>query len=281
MYVYVMFNKDKNVLYVGKTMDIKNRMGQHFGSQREEWKDDVCSIEYMNCHSEVDMAIYEIYLINKLNPIHNSSLRFKGDTELYLRPKLLPYRFRDISKREDVLTKCEKDKFKKLIKIHEDSSKSNQNSNFCSYKELKRNKDFILSKNWCSKNMDSVFRTIKNTRTILARNKKSNIKNLTWTYFDDLTGYDYEYVQNIKKGFNRNYADDCDTSEINVLAYLCNDIVYTDNRRDDYLSVLSLVDFIKRSAVSEGKEIYLYLPSKRMRELLSMYLDGKLTCGCK
>ena len=38
MYVYVMYDKVGNVLYVGKTRDMKMRMAQHFGKEAEEWK---------------------------------------------------------------------------------------------------------------------------------------------------------------------------------------------------------------------------------------------------
>ena len=63
MYVYVMYNDKNEVLYVGKTINIESRMRQHFGKDAEEWKMEVKNIKYMNCFTEIDMSIYEIYLI--------------------------------------------------------------------------------------------------------------------------------------------------------------------------------------------------------------------------
>jgi len=43
----------------------------------------------------------------------------------------------------------------------------------------------------------------------------------------------------------------------------------------DLWAVSELVQFIFRSAIREGEEIHLYIPSKRMRSLLEDWLDGK------
>ena len=47
MYVYVMYAESNEVLYVGKTRDMKSRMNQHFGVAKESWKEDVSYIKYL------------------------------------------------------------------------------------------------------------------------------------------------------------------------------------------------------------------------------------------
>ena len=49
MYVYVMYDENETVLYVGKTKDMKMRMTQHFKFNNEDWKDDVTNIKYITC----------------------------------------------------------------------------------------------------------------------------------------------------------------------------------------------------------------------------------------
>ena len=71
MFVYVMYDKDDQVLYVGKTKDMYNRMSQHFGVCREDWKDEVYKMKVAKFNNEVDMSIAEIYFINKFRPKYN------------------------------------------------------------------------------------------------------------------------------------------------------------------------------------------------------------------
>ena len=92
-YVYVMYDENENVLYVGKTTSMKRRMYQHFKVDFEDWKLDVKYIKYMMLKTEIDMSIYEIFLINKLKPKYNTSLRFKGETSINLRYTLIPYNY--------------------------------------------------------------------------------------------------------------------------------------------------------------------------------------------
>lgn len=49
MYVYVMYDENETVLYVGETKDMKMRMTQYFKFNNEDWKDDVTNIKYITC----------------------------------------------------------------------------------------------------------------------------------------------------------------------------------------------------------------------------------------
>lgn len=73
-YVYKFIDKENNVLYIGKTNNLKNRMEEHFGSTGH--LDNQCynstdKILYIELNNEDEMSIYERYLINKISPIYN------------------------------------------------------------------------------------------------------------------------------------------------------------------------------------------------------------------
>ncbi len=67
--VYKFYNEKDNLLYVGKTTNLKNRINSH--SLDKYWWKEVKYILYAHCNSATDMDIYEIYYINKLHPKYN------------------------------------------------------------------------------------------------------------------------------------------------------------------------------------------------------------------
>lgn len=80
--IYRFLNENNEIVYVGKTTNIKNRMYQHFisgGHLRQEQYNQVVKIEYIECKNEADMSIKEIYFINKYKPKFNISDLYKGE----------------------------------------------------------------------------------------------------------------------------------------------------------------------------------------------------------
>lgn len=74
-YVYRFLDANENVIYVGKTADIRERMYQHFsevGHLPKECYDKVHKIEYLETKDSVDGTIIEKYLINEFRPMFNS-----------------------------------------------------------------------------------------------------------------------------------------------------------------------------------------------------------------
>lgn len=64
-YVYRFLDKSKNVIYVGKSkQDLEQRFRGHLHLP-DECYDLVYKIEYIECSTESDMSIKEIYYINK------------------------------------------------------------------------------------------------------------------------------------------------------------------------------------------------------------------------
>ena len=90
-YVYRFLNSKGVIIYVGKTNNLKNRMGQHFGNAghlSEEAYKEVEIVEYIVETSKADMDIKELYYINKWKPKHNmknkqsEQMTLKLDTSL-------------------------------------------------------------------------------------------------------------------------------------------------------------------------------------------------------
>ena len=70
-YIYKMFNKNNEIIYIGKTINIDQRLRQHMTDKDKKWFKTVSKIYYAECLNKTDMDIYEIYYINKLVPLHN------------------------------------------------------------------------------------------------------------------------------------------------------------------------------------------------------------------
>jgi len=74
-YIYYFVNEKDEVVYVGRTADIKRRINQHFGSNghlKESEYNDVKLIKYAPLSSENEARIYETYYISKWKPTYNS-----------------------------------------------------------------------------------------------------------------------------------------------------------------------------------------------------------------
>jgi excinuclease ABC subunit C len=78
--VYLMKNKDKKVIYVGKAVSLKNRVNSYFKNRSSLPKQDVLilsikDIDYIPTASEVEALLLEADLIKRLKPRYNVSLR--------------------------------------------------------------------------------------------------------------------------------------------------------------------------------------------------------------
>ena len=68
-YIYSFVDENDVVLYVGKTKNLKTRIQSHI--REKSWMDEGYKVYIAETISQTDMDIYELYYINKLNPIHN------------------------------------------------------------------------------------------------------------------------------------------------------------------------------------------------------------------
>jgi DNA polymerase-3 subunit epsilon len=78
--VYLFYGAEKQVLYVGKSIDIKTRVMSHFSSDHRSSKElrmlgEVVDIGYHQTTGELSALFLESKLIKELNPVYNRALR--------------------------------------------------------------------------------------------------------------------------------------------------------------------------------------------------------------
>ena len=96
-YIYFFYDSDKNLLYIGKSTSLLNRLETHLSkdsAKQNPWKAsiDKKNVVVYKCNNSTDLDLYETYFINKYKPLHNrdkvygqvSSFEFP-----YLEPKIL------------------------------------------------------------------------------------------------------------------------------------------------------------------------------------------------
>lgn len=141
-----------------------------------------------------------------------------------------------------------------------------------------------LSKSWYERNKDNnLMRKLKNNTQNYFRNIQGVKSNKTlWTCFKDYRGllsgkgYAKGYLNSSARATNE--FRDRDT-----LAYMVNKYFnpYIKNFfeqngvevYEDTFAISEMVQWIWRSAIRDGKEIWIYIPSSRMRQLLKNWLD--------
>lgn len=79
--VYVMFDDDGVVLYVGKTKDFARRQKEH--RQYSRFYRNVAKIDFYRTSTAYDREILETHLINELKPKHNKSKSFFRESEYH------------------------------------------------------------------------------------------------------------------------------------------------------------------------------------------------------
>ena len=72
-YVYRFLDSKGNIIYIGKTVNMDNRMQSHFtkGHLPKECYNSVAKIEYQKYKTESDALIMETYYITKYSPKYN------------------------------------------------------------------------------------------------------------------------------------------------------------------------------------------------------------------
>ena len=79
--VYIMKNKDKEIIYIGKAKALKNRVSQYFGSQEKHSEkvrrmvENVCDFDYILTDSEFEALVLECSLIKQNMPKYNILLQ--------------------------------------------------------------------------------------------------------------------------------------------------------------------------------------------------------------
>jgi hypothetical protein len=177
----------------------------------------------------------------------------------------------------DLRKKHNKAEIKSLIKIYEgDLNKIGE-------------KPYSLSKTWYSKsqNSNAVKKVSDNARNFLQNMNKANSKDSMWTVFMGEKEKIKKKVQ--PRGFAGGFVSVSERATNKYkdrynLAYLVNRYMHVMEERffqlhgvdidKDTWAISELIQWIWRSRIRDGKPITLYIPSKRMRNLLYQYLES-------
>lgn len=271
-YVYRFKNKEDTIVYVGRTIDLANRFKQH-----EHLTADVVKIEHIECSSEAEMVWKEIYYINLY--YNNKST---NTLDVYTNEKMQDIGLKDKWK--------EYNYFSNMTSI-DDNIEQQYNKyvlNFpqLNYKKLITivdhkindigNNLYALSEKWFKDNPNYV-KQLKNNILNYYMNivKDKDKSKCLWTtyiqYYNDLKGKGYTkcfYYTN--KNSNQEHSDKI------YLAYLENNFMNNgqlNSLTQDQYALTHLLQFIINSGIKDGKEIIIYIPSSRMRKLLTDWIN--------
>lgn len=270
-FVYKMYDDNNNVIYVGRTINLKARMAQHFSVGCENWKSEVRFIKAARCESYYDMCIYELYYIGKLKPKYNKEHMCDENIAVEI-PGLM---FRDYKELESPRTTVEidKDRIKRYVKIYgNDDSKINRNVD-----EYDR---AALSDRWYFKNenYDKVEQVIKNANNFNG-NLFKDFKNPSISFPKEITFRNYKSkLRGLKKIVNNyEYMDKEEYCKLNKLIYLRSTYGNTMNKKkQDEHGLLHFLTFLSKSAIINNEHVIVYCPSSRIRRLFNEYINDRL-----
>ena len=144
-------------------------------------------------------------------------------------------------------------------------------------------KEYDLSKSWYEKNVNtSLIRQLRNNIVNFYINRrKTKTKYNLWTTFKDYKsllsgkGYSRGYVSLNMRASNEYAIKTSVVYPVNryfnpgIKNFFTKHGIYVD---EDGFALSEMLQFIWRSAIRDGKEIWIYMPSKRMRNLLKSWI---------
>lgn len=275
---YASVNKDNmlewSVEYDGRFQDIYNLSVKH----RVYMLSDKVLVDMFPV--EVFKSFEEIYLMTYL--FDDQPIRCYFDYHNLEYKKLYVKNFNGYYKIVNFNVTYVTQNYKKLIHIYE-SPKSRSTSQV----DLNAigNKRSALSKTWYKRNRNSkeMLQLKRNLRNYLAKiHADKSSKDKMWTTFSDFK--DYVGFDGVLKGFlSCNIKASNEYKNRTVCAYLINRYMnpsvaafYRNGGVDidqDQFALSDLLQWLFRSAIRDGKEIWVYIPSSRMRNLLKQWIE--------
>lgn len=257
-------------MYVGRTTNLTRRYLNH-----PHLTDDIKRIEYIECKTAADMAWKEIYYINFFAnefTTNDADLYQGGVTDLHLNDEWKLY---DRSASKYIFDKERIINNQKLITNPELISKIDlihiiDHDKLNSVGEDKH----ALSKKWFyDENKNLLEKLGKHTTNYFHNICKAKSADCLWTTFDETKSLINGKC--FRKGFISLNNDEDLTDRI-YLAFLCN-LFYPTNDNiegitESNYALSEMLQFIWRSAIRDGKEIWVYIPSIRMRNLLKKWI---------
>lgn len=129
-HVYFLYSNDNTLLYIGKSINIRNRLMNHFSKaslELESWKNEVNqeNIIIYECTNDCDLDIYETYFINKYRPLYNKDKVFTKSLSFEL-PDLQPVIYNLLEEKSKYLKIPFQESLKKAISILSQETLSKQ-----------------------------------------------------------------------------------------------------------------------------------------------------------
>ena len=260
----------------------RNPDDDYYGKFSEEKR--LCELNCLAYYSgSVMMWLFPIEAFNAFKNIYILTYMFNSQIQRYYYDYYkLPYTYiyvagDDISNYHFTSDESEKQhnnyNFKNLIHILEDEKMN-----------LIGDREYDLSKNWYIRNKDNiVMKQLKNNLENYFRNKrKSKTKENLWTTFVDFKsqlsskGYGRAFISINMRASNK-YRDRTSIAypvnryiNTGVKNFFIKHDVQTD---EDGFALSEMLQFIWRSAIRDGQEIWIYIPSIRMRNLLKQWIN--------
>lgn len=244
----------------------------------------LCDLQALACYgdSEITMWLLPIECFNAFEEVYILTYLFEGQIQRYYYDFFkLPYDYLYV--RGDTLAEYEFTTEPQMQKIRYDYSKL---IHICDNEKLNKigQAEYDLSKTWFERNAKNnvVLPQLKNNIFNFFHNiQKSPTDNNIWTTFKDYQkalsgkGYSKGFLPSNSRATNaykdRTCVAYCLNKYINsvVKIFFNGKGVKTD---ENIYAVSEMLQFIWRSAVREGNEIWVYIPSSRMRNLLIQWI---------
>jgi hypothetical protein len=226
-----------------------------------------------NFPAEIFTLFSDVYVLTYLFDAQIQKYYYDINNIQYVKLKAEKQEDKFVFIKSNTSDKAVKDKLKKLINIYE-GDLNNIGDN-----------DFTLSMSWYSKKKHMHKKMKNNILNYYQNIMKSKSDYNLWTTFKD-------YKSKLSgKGYTKGFLA-CNVRATNLYSHK-NCLVYTVNRfinpiignffstkgvliDEDRYALSELIQWIWRGAIRNNEPINLYIPSKRMRELLYKWLDDQL-----
>ena len=285
-YVYRFLDEFGNVVYVGKTNNLRRRFSNH-----EHLSDKVNRIEYIECKSSGEADWKEPYYINMFYSRFMENAEFINKdshtvTDLGLCDKWKEYK----AYKDGVVSDALKDNIPmEEVTIFYEDFVEKRNSLFdpklihihnCKKDVLIGRSKFSITQNWFTENQDDSVIQLKNNISNFFKNHMPKSTNelsylKSWTTFANCKhlikskGYTKRFITMWGNILSRTNAIYLVYAANNFLPVGFNDA----NISNDQYALSILLNFIGRSAIRNGKEIWIYIPSFRMRRILNQWIE--------
>lgn len=268
---------DKNTGLISWRQDVSNYTGEFDEVKR------LCEMKCLGCYGNAIMVwLFPIEVFNMFDEIFILTYMFNAQIQRYY------YDFFGLEYSNLYVEGDSVDTYHFTTKYTESRSKVDYNSliHIIDNNKLNHIGDGVydLSKNWYTRNQDNILmNTLKNNTTNFFRhicNTKSSLN--LWTTFKDFKhlisgkGYAKGFEANNCRATNKHRSKTCVAYLINkylnsvIKQFFLDKNVEVD---EDGYALSEMLQFIWRSAIRDGKEITVYIPSSRMRGLLKKWIE--------